>query len=144
MKRRQVLLTFSALALGGGLACVELVPGTEAAAVEAVIYKRLSYLELDREGVRQFAQQYVARGLTSARKLRALSASRWIYGQTPQSWLGLLAPRIAFGEERIVSAFLLSTDFFPHCDVHRVTRYVGFFDGRLRANPFARLVVQTA
>jgi hypothetical protein len=143
MKRRQVLLTLGAVAAGGGLASVSLMVPTEAAAVAAVIYKRLSYLTLDRDGVRQFAQEYVSRGLTSTRKLRTLSASRWLYDQTPQSWLDALAPGVAFGEERIVSAFLLSSDFFPDRDERRVTQYVGFYDGRLRANPFARLVVQS-
>jgi len=144
MKRRQVLFTLGALAVGSGLTSAGLMLETEVAAVAAVVHKRLSYLTLDRDGVRQFARQYVALGLTSARKLRALSASRWVYEQTPQSWLDLLAPDIAFGEERIVSAFLLSSDFFPDRDERRVTHYVGFFDGRLRANPFARLVMQAA
>lgn len=142
MKRRQFLFALAALGATGGLASLAL--RTEVAAVAAVIHKRLSYLRLDRDGVKQFAHEYVSRGLTSARKLRALSASRWIYERTPQSWLGFLAPGFEFGEDRIVSAFLLSSDLFPGRDERRVVRYVGFFDGRLRANPFARLVVQAA
>jgi hypothetical protein len=143
MKRREVLLTLGALATGGGLVSASLMVHTEAAAVAAVLYKRLSYLTLDRDGVQKFAHEYVSRGLTSTRKLRTLSASRWLYEQTPQSLLDSLAPGVAFGEERIVSAFLLSSDFFPDRDERRVTQYVGFYDGRLRANPFARLVVQS-
>jgi hypothetical protein len=144
MKRRQVLLTLGALAVGGGAVSAGLMLQTEAAGVAAVLYKRLSYLTLDGDGVRQFAQDYVARGLTSAQKLRVLSASRWVYSGTPQSWLDVAAPRIAFGEERIVSAYLLGSDFFPDCDESRITHYLGFYDGRTRANPFARLVVQSA
>ena len=143
MRRREILQAFGALALGGGIAAGGVMLQTGVAGVTAVLYKRLSYLELDRAGVRQFAREYVARGLTSAPKLRALSASRWMYGQTPQPWLRFVAPGMTFGEERIVSAFLLSSDFFPACNEGRVVQYLGFFDGKLRANPFARLVAQT-
>lgn len=140
MKRREVLLAFGTLALGGGLAAGGAMFETGVAGVTAVIRKRLSYLKLDDEGVRQFSREYVARGLTSAPKLRALSVSRLIYERTPQSWLRFLAPSVAFGEERIVSAFLLASDFFPACNEDAVVKYLGFFDGRVRANPFARLV----
>jgi hypothetical protein len=66
-----------------------------------------------------------------------------IYDHTPPSWIGFVAPSISFGEERIVTTFLLSSDFFPDCDESRVVRYRELFDGQLRANPFARLLVQT-
>jgi hypothetical protein len=139
MKRRHFFGAITGVVVSGGLAAAGLAAGSEPDAIEAVIFKRLSYLKLRHRDVRQFARDYAARSLMSARKLRALSASGWAYRHAPQSWLGFLVPSIPFGEERIVTAFLLSTDFFPTCDENRTVRYLGFFDAQLRANPFARL-----
>jgi hypothetical protein len=149
MKRRQFFGVAAGVAVSGGLAAAGLAGavlagGSEPDAVEAVLFKRLSYLKLDRRGVRQFARDYTARNLMSARKLRALSASGWIYQRAPSSWLGCLMPSFPFGEERIVTLFLLSSDFFPVCDEGRTVRYLAFFDPQLQANPFARLRGETS
>jgi len=139
MKRRHVLMV-SWAAVCGALAVGSLALDTEDGAVEAIIRKRLGYLQLDRRGVQDFARDYAERGLMAVTKLRALSSSRWIYRNTPRSWLGFFVPRMSFAEDRIVTAFLLSSDFFPGCDERRVVRYRGFFDGERRSNPFARLL----
>ena len=143
MRRRQVLLTFTGLAACGALAAGGLSLTSEAEAVAAVVRKRLSYLRLDHDEVDRFARDFTAQHVMSVRKLRALSASRMVYDLTPQSWIGFLSPSVSFGEERIVTTFLLSSDFFPDRDESRVVRYREIFDGQLRSNPFARLLVQT-
>ena len=47
---------------------------------------------------------------------------------------------IRHGEERVVSAFLLSSDFFVNgADTSRIVRYLGFYDPlKACSNPFAR------
>ena len=139
MKRRQFLGAAAGVAAAGGLAAARFAAGSEPEAVEAVLRKRLGYLKLERRGVRQFSRDFTARSLMSARKLRALSASGWLYERTPERWLGLLMPNVPFGEDRIVTAYLLSSDFFPVCDESRPVRYLGYFDALQRPNPFARL-----
>jgi len=144
MKRRQVLMGFAGLAVVAGLAA----HSSEEAGVAAVILKRLSYLRLDLRGVRQFARDYAARGLISAGKLRAVSAVGVLYRDLPQRWADFLTRDIGHGEERIVTTFLLSSDFFdsngkPAEAEVRPVHYVGFFDPLRGGNPFARLRVQT-
>lgn len=142
MKRRQVLLAFSGLTACGALAAAGVSVSSEDEAVAAVIYKRLHYLKLDRNEVERFARDFTARHLMSVRKLRTLSASRLIYDHMPQSLIGVI-PGVSFGEDRIVTAFLMASDFFPDRDESRVVRYRELFDGQQRSNPFARLLVQT-
>jgi hypothetical protein len=142
MRRRQVLLAFAGLAVCGGLTAGVTAGSSEADGVVAIIFKRLGYLKLDRQGVLQFAQDYPRRHLTSGRKLRALSAARRLYSRVPSTWFSVLMPDVSRGEERIVATFLLSTDFFPGADERRVVRYLGFFDAQVRVNPFARLRAQ--
>jgi hypothetical protein len=142
MKRRQVLLAFTGLTACGAIAAAGVSMSGEDEAVAAVIYKRLNYLNLDPLEVQRFARDFTARHFMSVRKLRTLSASRLIYDHTPQSLIGVI-PGVSFGEDRIVTMFLMSSDFFPDRDESRVVRYLGIFDGQQRANPFARLLVQT-
>ena len=140
MKRRQVLLAFTGLTACGAIAAAGVSVSSESEAVAAVIYKRLGYLKLDRADVERFAHDFTARHVMSVRKLRTLSASRLIYENMPQSLISVI-PGVSFGEDRIVTAFLMSSDFFPDCDESRVVRYREIFDGQRRSNPFARLLV---
>jgi hypothetical protein len=143
MRRRQALLALAGLTVCGGLTVVGVAPGaSEAAGVVAIIFKRLGYLELDRQGVLQFARDYTTRHLMSARKLSALSAAKPLYDRVPQSWFDRLTPDIPYGEEKVVTAFLLSSDFFPAADERRAVRYRGFFDAQRQGSPFARLRTQ--
>jgi hypothetical protein len=142
--RRQALLGLAGLAVGGAIATGSaIVGGSDVEGVVEILHKRLSYLKLDIRGVRQFAHDCEARGLISARKLRVLSAAGALYERVPQAWFDFLAPDVPRGEERVVTMFLLSSDFFPSADEGRTVRYIGFFDAQLRVNPFARLRVPT-
>lgn len=144
MKRRHVLMGLAGLAVAAELT----VHSSDEAGVAAVIFKRLSYLDLDPRGVRQFARDYAARRLMSPVKLRAVSAAGALYSRLPQAWEDFLSRDIAHGEERIVTTFLLSSDLFRGSKSaaereKRVVRYLGFFDPLRGGNPFARLRAQT-
>jgi hypothetical protein len=55
------------------------------------------------------------------------------------SCLNLLTDDIRRGEDRVVTTFLLSTDFFElGSDEARAVHYVDFFDPLRCGNPFAR------
>jgi len=145
MKRREALAALAGFAVVGGLAAHSSAEG----GVAAVLFKRLGYLNLDRGDVMRFARDYGARGLMSAGKLRAVSAASALYGAVPQSWEDFVSRDIAHGEERIVTTFLLSSDFFRGAGKAAEprtspVRYVGFFDPLRGGNPFARLRVQGA
>ncbi len=140
MNRRHVLLGFSGLAVSCALTAGIVASGaSDVAGVVAIILKRLGYLELDPQGVGQFAHEYVSRRMMSGGKLLALSAAKPLYDHIPQPWFDALTPRLPYAEDRLVTAFLLSSDFFPDADERRTVRYQGFFDAQLRGNPFARL-----
>jgi hypothetical protein len=138
MKRRQALQ----LLAGGTLLAVPLwrYPHLTAAdAVAAVVRKHLGYLRLDPGSVQRFAADYVNAQLTSTMKLRALSIIEPVYALLPQA---LLSRDLRRGEDRIVTQFLLSTDFFTGGEkLEHVVRYLGLFDPlRACSNPFARPV----
>ena len=138
-------MAFAGLAVVGAIATGgAIVGGSDVEGVVEILHKRLSYLKLDIRGVRQFAHDCAARGLISAHKLRALSVAGALYERVPQTWFDFLAPDVPQGEERVVTMFLLSSDFFPGADEGRTVQYLGFFDAQLRVNPFARLRVPTA
>ena len=123
MKRRQFLWAFAGLVVGAGFTAGSSVTNSsEAQGVVAIIFKRLGYLKLDRQGVLQFARDYTKQHLMSAGKLRALSAVRKLYLWVPQAWFNSLMPDIPLREERIVTTFLLSSDFFPSADEQRTVR----------------------
>ena len=108
----------------------------------AVLRKQLDYLHLDETGVRTFAAELAQRGLVNETKLRWLAFGAPLYAITdlaaaaPEKW-------IAHGEERIVSLYLLSSDFFQNgADESRLVRYLAFYDPVTSsmpcANPFFR------
>jgi hypothetical protein len=146
MRRRNALLGVASLVVVGGFR----LNGSEEEGVEAVLFKRLRYLRVDEQGVRQFARDYAARHLISTVKLRAVAVAGSIYRRVPQACTNLLTMDIQFGEERIVTTFLLSSDFFPvgssdyAAGGNRVIRYLRFFDPLRCGNPFARPVAQEA
>jgi hypothetical protein len=134
MKRRQALLVLAGTALIAGLAAR--IP--EESGVAAILFKRLKYLELDPDGVREFARDYISRRLMSAGKLRVVAAAGPLYARLSPAWGDLLSPDIEHGEDRIVTTFLLSSDFFAEgADAGRKVTYVGFFDPLRGGNPFA-------
>jgi len=140
MNRRHLLLSCAGFALCGGFAAGTLTTsGSEVAGVAAIIFKRLGYLKLHHAGVWEFARDYAAKSLISARKLRAVSVAGRFYNWVPESWFDALTSDIRYGEERIVTTFLLSSDFFPRADEKRTVRYRELFDAQRHVNPFARL-----
>jgi hypothetical protein len=64
----------------------------------------------------------------------------------PLSGINVLTNGIRHGEERIVTKYLLSSDFFSSgADESKTVHYVRLFDAlRGCCNPFARPVVETA
>jgi hypothetical protein len=147
MNRRRVLL--------GGLGIIGVVGlgawgfgrmGAEAEII-AVLRRRLSFLELDAEGLHLYAidqvTAFLGKRLPTWNRLRyhfksavAPSFKRYYRSTDTRS-------RITQAEDSLVSTFLLSSDFFLNgSDESRLVRYVAFYDP-LRpctGDPFARPV----
>jgi hypothetical protein len=115
---------------------------TAADAMATVVRKRLSYLLLDAEGVAHFAQDLAARNEISAGKLRLLTVAGRLYTALPSSGHNAVLDSIRQSEERVVTIYLLSSDFFVNgSDESRVVRYRGLYDAlHPCSNPFARPV----
>jgi hypothetical protein len=114
--------------------------------VMQVLRKRLSYLRLDEAGLRRFAADMVARDIISPVRLHALGAMMPFYQHLAlagrEGWLHSMR----HGEERIITLFLMSSDFFAHgAREDRTVHYLDFYDARNNpmacSNPFARPVV---
>ena len=117
------------------------------AEIAAVVRRRLSFLDLDREGVRAYARDQVTAMLNKKfptwNRLRyhflsavAPSFNRYYRSTDKRS-------RIARGEDTLVSTYLLSSDFFwKGSDESRKVLYLAFYDPmRACSNPFARPVI---
>lgn len=137
---------FLAAAVAGiaGLAGWRLLRSSDEEAVIAVLRKQLDYLTLDEQGLRDFARDLSDRKTISSTKLHLLDAVGPLYTRTATSWRNVLTNTLRHGEERVVSLYLLSSDFFANgIDETKVVRYVAYYDplaGRspCRTNPFAR------
>jgi hypothetical protein len=141
---------FLQVAVGGGVACVGGFAGwryataTEEDAIVAVLRRRLHFLRLDPPGLQAFAAALVARGVVSGHRLRLIAAAGALYRDLPvRPAEGVLAKELQHGEERVVSLYMLSSDFFVNgADEARSVRYLAFYDPlvdpRGCANPFAR------
>jgi len=152
MKRRAWMIAM--LAGGGAVAGWRWLRGNEENAIRIVIYKRLDYLNLDAAGVAAFARDVVARQEVSKARLRALDVVAPLYNRLSLSGDGPVARLVQHGEERITSAFLLSSDLFVAKDSRsaaetaeatvasgRIVRYLGYYDPFCACNqPFARRV----
>jgi hypothetical protein len=140
LTRRKVLLgiagTFGVMS---GTLAWRFFRSTDADAMVIVIRKRLDYLSLDEQGLHQFAIDMSARKQLSAGKLRLIPALGPLYFQLSQGHNGV-ADNLHHGEERLVSVYLLSTDFFANgADESRVVKYMGMYDPlRACGSPFAR------
>jgi hypothetical protein len=143
IQRRNVLVGFAAL---GALGATMRWSGASLApedAVKTIVYKRLDYLSLDPAGVRQFAADYVAAMDISTAKLRLIAAVAPLYRRLSSAPGHFLYRSARYGEERVVTRYLLSSDFFSSgADENRIVRYLGFYDPlQACGNPFARRVV---
>jgi hypothetical protein len=141
MKRRTFVL--AAVGTLSGLAWLSYGMTPEEAIV-MVIRKRLNYLKLESEGLKKFAQDTIAKHALSSGRIHLLAAIRPVYERTElSSGTNYLAYLLRHGEDRIVSSYLISTDFFVNgADDTRTVQYLGLIDSRRACgNPFARLVV---
>jgi hypothetical protein len=144
ISRRQL---FVAAASGvAGLAGLRYLTSNEEDGIVAVLRKRLDYLVLDEPGVRAFAADLAAHNNVRGSKLRLIDATEPVYSRLPtpaNAPSSTLAHKLEHGEARIVSLYLLSSDFFANgADETRPVRYVSYYDpmDRVRpcGNPFAR------
>ena len=141
-KRRQFLAAF--IAGLTGLVTWRFIGSSDENAIIAVLQKRLDYLQLDDNGLHAFARDLVARKVMSSNKLRMLDVAGPVYAQlTVTSYGNALTRAVRHGEERIVTLYLLSSDFFlTGADETRIVRYQGYYDPIRNlhpiSNPFAR------
>lgn len=144
LSRRALLVAAGAAGLSG-FAGLRFVLADPEQAIVAVLRKRLDYLRLDDDGLAAFARDVLRRDAVSKTRLRALSAVGLM--ALPLDVVGVRPAVLRNGEERIVTFYLLSTDFFANgADVSRVVRYLGYYDPFLRPcqNPFPRSVTDPA
>lgn len=146
ISRRRLLLGGAALAAlaAGGWAVGRF--GLQSQ-IAAILRRRLSFLQLDPAGVRQFAKDQTAailgKKIPTWNRLRyhlfaggAASFQRFYRSADARS-------RKERMEDGIISTYLLSTDFFTGgMDESRIVRYVRYYDAGLPCqNPFARPVL---
>ena len=140
---------FLALGIAGltGLVTWRFIRSSDEDAIIAVLKKRLDYLSLDENGLRVFARDLVAQNIISSNKLRVLDFAGPVYTQLALTSHGnALTRAIRHGEERIVTQYLLSSDFFQNgADETRKVRYYRYYDParnpRPCSTPFARSIM---
>ena len=111
--------------------------------IAMILRRRLDYLELDPDGVRQFARDIATLNVISRSRLYLLAVIAPAYSHfSLSSGHSNIAYALRHGEDRIVSTYLISSDFFINgSDTTRVVRYLGMLDPlRACGNPFARRV----
>jgi hypothetical protein len=113
-------------------------------AILLVLRKRLDYLQIDPQGARAFAADLVSQRLLSPVRLKLIGAFAPLYMRFGLNGHDAVQEIIRHGEERVVSNFLLSSDFFVNgADTTRVVRYLGFYDPlKACSNPFARFAAR--
>lgn len=137
MRRRDLVL--GGLAVLGALG-LRIALSTSQSAIVKVVHKRLGYLKLDSEGVRLFAADLAKRDIVSPARLRILDSSGNLYTHSVMTSHGKLINAIHHGEDRVTSAYLMSSDFFKNgADESRQISYLGYYDPMVACNsPFAR------
>jgi hypothetical protein len=141
MKRRYFLL--SGLAGVCGLVGWRYASSSDDGAIIKVVYKKLGYLKLDDAGVRQFARDLVKVKLISSARLRIIDAAGPLYTRPALISDNKIDNAIRHGEDRVVTQYLLSSDFFHNgADEQRTVRYIRYYDPLIACgNPFARPVI---
>jgi hypothetical protein len=142
IKRRGVLLGLTALGGLTGIVGWRFSQATPEQAIAMVIRKRLAYLRLDEAGVQRFARELAAKNDIANYKLRALVAAGRLYSGVSYPGYNAISNAIRKGEDRIVTVYLLSSDFFVMgADEGRTVHYLQLYDAlRACSNPFARPV----
>jgi hypothetical protein len=138
MRRRTFLLS-TAVVLGGAVAW-RYAAGRDQSAIAKVLYKKLPYLRLDEDGVSRFAGDIASKGIVSSFRLHVIDAADGLYTHHPLSPDSRLGRLIRHGEDRVVTQYLMSSDFFINgADKNRTVRYLGYYDPLVACNnPFAR------
>jgi hypothetical protein len=143
MKRRTFFLGAAAAAAVTAASGAAMMLGKDEDTIAMVLHARLPYLTLDPEGVRKFSADLAGLHVVSGARMKLLRLIRPIYQRFELSaGENALAYKLRHGEERIVSLYLLASDFFINgADESRTVRYLGLLDStRACGNPFARLV----
>jgi hypothetical protein len=139
MRRRTFLVAGAATV--STLAAWEFFGADTAHVIRMMVVKRLDYLTLDPDGVQRFAQDMATLHVISTPRIQTLSLIKPAYSQFAlSSGHSRFAYILRHGEDRIVSTYLISSDFFINAaDESRVVKYLGM-PSPLRAcgNPFAR------
>jgi hypothetical protein len=138
MKRRYFLL--SGLGALCGIVGWRFLQSSDESAVIKVLHKRLNYLRLDDAGVRRFARDLMANRFLSSARLRTIDAAGLLYTGLALNAHNKLDDGIRHGEDRLVTQYLISSDFFANgADETSIVHYVGYFDPTVGCNsPFAR------
>ena len=141
MKRRTFVLSTAAGVLG--LVSLRYGLSKPESAIAKVLYKRLPYLKLDEAGVRRFAADVCARDVISNFRLDMLDSAGPLYTGIAMSPDGRIGSTLRHGEDRVVTQYLISSDFFINgADINRIVLYRGYFNPMIACgNPFARPVV---
>jgi hypothetical protein len=140
MRRRTFLLSTSA-AICGAIGW-DFASSTDESAIVKVLHKKLYYLKLDDTGVRRYAADIARLGIVSSLRLHVIDAADGLYTRhtlSPDSGLGRA---LRHGEDRVVTQYLISSDFFINgADRNRPVNYLGYYDPMKPCNnPFARPV----
>ncbi len=146
LNRRQLLAAgiTATVTATAGIATWRFIHGSEENAIVAVLRKRLNYLMLDEKGLHAYAKDLVAQKIVSSRRLRLLDVAGPIYTHLGvPTYRNALARELRHGEERVVSLYLLSSDFFLNgADETKLVHYRGYYDPvrlpRPCSNPFSR------
>lgn len=142
MRRRSFLFGLSGAVALAGLGAWRLVSTNQQEAMIAVLRKRLGYLRLDDADLRRFANDLVASGQLSPIRLKALAAFAPLYEHLSLTGHDLWLQAVRHGEERVTTAFLLSSDLFKNgSNTSLPVRYLGPYDPMHACSaPFARPV----
>ncbi len=140
IKRRSMLV--GGIALIGGWVGIRFATTTDANAIVTILRKKLNYLKMDQAGLEAFARDLASRHQLATGRLRLVEVAGPLYRDISYSGDNILSKSLRHGEERVVTLYLMSSDFFVNgADVSKVVRYLGYYDPlRACADPFARRV----
>lgn len=106
-------------------------------AVTSIIHRELGYLKLDEQGVKKFvndfADQTNAGSISSSQKMKMKVGTEYLFPGSVDTTLV---------KDRIITSFLLSSDFFINkMNEKRTVQYIGLFDSSKKpcTNPFSHL-----
>jgi hypothetical protein len=140
MRRRTFLLATTAAICG--VIGWDFATSKDQSAIIKVLHKKLYYLRLDDAGVRRFAADIDRLGIVSSLRLHTIDAAGGLYTRHTLNADNALGRALRHGEDRVVTQYLISSDFFINgADKNRTVNYLGYYDPMVACNnPFARPV----